>query len=307
MSSQLEVPLVLSLCIFATIQAAGLVSDGQPPVPYLNRDGSIPASYPNQRVFLDPRTGDAVVLFDYTDSLGHVQQMRTELELSRHTEPDVAVAIGFDSASKLWSYDYTLVNGPNAAQTIISWWFKDLERTSCRVTVPAGWEYLFPVIRHNPDWYRLVVSANRTNGIKPGGRLTGVLVRSKLAPGLGAVYNYGASRAPSFPREPDDLTARQIELVYGFPYNYREVNTLLPNLVLPSSSDAVSAEYKDQLRQCRGRGLCEGEFAEAASAFLNRHFDKSDEKAVAFNKAQMAARRPIETEFVEVLRILFVN
>ncbi len=299
--------IVILGCAGGVVLQSQATREERAPVPYLNRDGSVPAGNQNQRVFLDPATGDAVILFDFTNDLHQVERKRIGLELSRHIDPSLTVAVSFDPFTELWSYSYTLINGPTARQSVNSWWFKGLTKEICSAVVPDDWDYLFPRLLNNPDWPRLIVAAKRSDGVPPGGKLEGVVVTSRLAPSVGEVYNVGASRIPVFPAEPDEVTGNQIAQVFDFPYNFRKAETLLPGLKLPSGRDKTSGEYEGQLRRCQSDSECTGEFVASATVFLSASFRDGAERRSAFSRVQAAAKRPMEKELADVFTILFLK
>jgi hypothetical protein len=267
----------------------------QPPVPYLNPDHSIPANQQGHRVFLDPSTGDAFVLFHPGD------HDLIPVELNRHVEPAITADVDYDVSSETWRYTYTLANGPSARQPAVSWYFKDLTSGDCTITAPDGWYYLFPDILSNPPWPLLVIAARSiAQGIAPGKQTGNFILESKRVPGIQDVYvQGGTSRVFSLPAEPDDALAAELQRVLGFPYDYRKVQTIGPRLKI--ANDDFASAYRQEIQGCEAQGVCSHEFSTRATAFLKAGVQ---DKKGALDALNSAAKSEIEKGLARALRIL---
>src|SRR6187549_1743166 len=109
-----------------------------PPVPYLNADGSKPQGMENRLVFIDPQSGDAVVIYPENGDADAVRKLvRVNITLVRHVEPSVGTKITFDEKNRQFSYNYLLSNGAGARQRASRWFFDDVSDSE-RIRVTAG-------------------------------------------------------------------------------------------------------------------------------------------------------------------------
>lgn len=269
------------------------VAEG-PPVPYLAPDGSIPVDAQGQRVFLDRTTGDAYLLFQPED------HNLVPVELSNHIDPAIRVHTSFDRSSQKWHYVYTLENGTGARQPATLWYFKDLTPRMCAVSTPLDWSFAFPELLTTPPWPRLALSAGRReDGVRPGMHIGGFVITSQLAPGLQDVYAQGLEEhVLAMPGEPDDNLYNQLKKVIGFPYNYREVETLGPRLAL--TQETLAASYQTELGRCEAEGLCSHGFATAAQRFVSQ-IGHPGAATPSNQDLSSAAARPFERELVQAL------
>ena len=305
-------------CVFLASLACGLTlwsfqSDlgDRPPVPYLAPNGSIPPGNADRRVFLDPITGDAVVLFRSANDTNEAAPQRIHVELNRHIDPSIQIEVNYYSSTKEWQYNYTLANARKARQAAVSWYFKGLTSDVCSVSVPEAWHYLFPTVLRNPEWPRLVVAANGSStksnlevGVPPGAEVTGFVFKSKLAPGIGEIYVQGKSHIIAFPVEPDDATANEFKLVYGFPYNYRKTQTLIPKIETSHTSQQISDEYLIEIRRCEELHNCSEEFARNAAALLKQ--PSLSLRRIAVENLRREARSPLEKEFAKIFQFVLL-
>ena len=221
--------------------------DEKPPVPYLNPDGSVPSNFQNHKVLLDPVSGNAVVIFDSDANSNQKNSKMIAVELARHIDPKVEVMVDYDPDSRLWHYVYTFENGSSARQAVVSWYFKGLtDKTVSSIEVPEEWHYLFPSVLGSPNWPRLVIAATwgpgkttLTIGVKPGGRIHDFEFKSVRAPALADIYAQGGAHFASFPAEPP----QELQKVWGFPYNFRKTQTLIPAVDSSVTIQQLSAQY----------------------------------------------------------------
>ena len=283
--------------------------DEKPPVPYLNPDGSVPSNFQNHKVFLDPVSGNAVVRFDSDANSNRKNSKMIAVELARHIDPKVEVMVDYDPDSRLWHYVYTLENGSSARQAAVSWYFKGLtDKTVSSIEVPEEWHYLFPSVLGSPNWPRLVIAATwgpgktiLTIGVKPGGRIHELEFKSVLAPALADVYAQGGAHYASFPAEPP----QELQKVWGFPYNFRKAQTLIPAMDSSVTIQQLSGQYIEELRKCQADNLCSADFSENAIAFLARQPLKAEVNKPLVNKLLTAAELPLDKQYIKIFQSRF--
>jgi len=122
--------------------------NGSPPasiewsdIPIWSVDGTAPAKYPGNFVFLDPTSGDLVV--SYASSLGleapgSGSRNTFRVVLPCHVRPKIDARVTRLAPTR-YEYHYTLSNGPSAHAAITRWIWKVSLPQSAETKVPAYW------------------------------------------------------------------------------------------------------------------------------------------------------------------------
>jgi hypothetical protein len=122
MKTTMTILLMFTISIFAQAQGGALAGQGGPssrgvvasvsPWPVYPPNGAIPPEFAGRHVFLDAH-GDALIIL--TDQTGNRKMYRRELE--NHVAPEIHSAVAKDP-SGTFTYQYSVVNGPNARQRL---------------------------------------------------------------------------------------------------------------------------------------------------------------------------------------------
>lgn len=167
-------------------------------------------------------------------------------EPSDRVDPDIAAVVTFDAASGEWVYEYTVANGPAAAQDILEVWLRYAAPdvlSALAATPPAGWRILPLVgdaaipgtifLAELPDQAPNDVWPPSPHQIPPGSSTDGFRVRSPFPPGEARTYVRGYAPIPFLSGDfggdteflvPHDTTDSQRGWSVG-PTDYREVLT----------------------------------------------------------------------------------
>ncbi|MGE5569173.1 MAG: hypothetical protein ACM3S5_09075 [Rhodospirillales bacterium] len=269
-------------------------NDPQPPLPFLNQDGSKPQGLEDKNTFLDPKTGDIIAIYRSTSGEPGAAggEVRVRIQLSRHTCPSILSTIAYDEQFRTFQYSYVLRNCASARQIAWKWYFDHMDESNTEaVQVPPGWRHEFPVhavggvpVSEQAKAIALAFRAMRFYsvntagavepelGVSPGGVTAGFEVRSSKRPGLISVLVQGDAAIPAYPDEPPENVSSEVDAVLRSPYNYQPAFTFGPKYEATADRATIARGLLADLSVLTGAGQVDpkGRFAAYATALLQR-------------------------------------
>lgn len=266
----------------------GQERQNESPVPVLSRGGLPPKGSEGKFVFLDPSSGNAVILYTAQGKSAAVDPfgsdvVRVEVTLNHHVEPYVRASFAKGGDASIYEYSYELHNGGGARERAWKWLFEGVGQSdTAGVKLPQGWIYRFPQAqvggikiteKHQAadallrSLQLLTVDARGAiragEGIEPGAKTSGIVIASKRAPGVVRVLVQGGLHVAAFPDVPPAGASEELDALIRSEYNYARTWTIGPKFTTTTPRTVIAQQYLRDLE-----ALEAAQWTEATPDFL---------------------------------------
>jgi hypothetical protein len=227
-------------------------------------DGKLPPSLEKKHIFHDLATGEIVVSYPSPAEPGHRTTFR--FWLPNRVEPVISVEVAA-TEPKLYSYTYTLHNGPNAQTPIRSWSVVGPPNDpQLQISHPewrgvngqslAAPQAMVPGVSNGAHLFW----SNWTDSLGIGGTAKGFQLVSSYRPGLSTAYAMGDG-VLKVPADLTDEVEQELPPFQRAQIWSRPALTIGPRFPPSMSRGEIASHFRDELLAVIGMGALDGRSA----------------------------------------------